>query len=309
MTLLSPEPDKRHEATRAVCEENALPALEAAIKKETSPRTKQTLTEARAAIILNFGQRQRERKDRRCRGDTRARRSGRGGAFPLPAETPPSVARLAAAAAASITSDLGLWTAARNARYGISLGCVLLLAAIGLAHVRRHDVRPSTRIPRHLSLLVDGKATSRRSSSRARRADMKMSRAIIAVLCGPALACCSVNSNMPNLYIPSIDLFDPPATATVTIESNPPGAEARASSGGLCRTPCALSVPANEGFTVTYVLDGYLPQTVSVRSIPVEKSALIDMTPPRLEPNPVLAELQPAPPPPEPPPVKRRQRP
>jgi hypothetical protein len=115
---------------------------------------------------------------------------------------------------------------------------------------------------------------------------------------------------MPNLNIPSIDLFDPHPTATVTIESNPPGAEARASSGGLCRTPCALSVPANEGFTVTYVLDGYLPQTVSVRSIPVEKSALIDMTPPRLEPNPVLAELQPAPPPPpEPPPVKRRQRP
>jgi hypothetical protein len=140
---------------------------------------------------------------------------------------------------------------------------------------------------------------------------MKVSRAITAAICGPALACCSVNSNLPNLNIPSIDLFDPPATATVTIESNPPGAEARASSGGLCRTPCALSVPANEGFTVTYVLDGYLPQTVSVRSIPVEKSALIDMTPPRLEPNPVLAELQPAPPPPppEPPPVKRRQRP
>jgi hypothetical protein len=138
---------------------------------------------------------------------------------------------------------------------------------------------------------------------------MKKSRAIITVLCGPALACCSVNSNMPNLNIPTIDLFDPPPTATVTIESNPPGAEASASSGGLCRTPCALSVPANEGFTVTYVLDGYLPQTVSVRSIPVEKSALIDLTPPRLELNPVLAELQPAPPPPEPPPVKRRQRP
>jgi hypothetical protein len=140
---------------------------------------------------------------------------------------------------------------------------------------------------------------------------MKMSRAITAAICGPALACCSVNSNLPNLNVPSIDLLDPHATATVTIQSSPPGAEARASSGGLCRTPCALSVPANEGFTVTYVLDGYLPQTVSVRSIPAEKSALIDMTPPRLEPNPVLAELQPAPPPPppDPPPVKRRQRP
>jgi PEGA domain len=100
-----------------------------------------------------------------------------------------------------------------------------------------------------------------------------------------------------------IDLFDPPSTATLTIQSNPPGAEARPSGGGLCRTPCELPVPLNEGFTVTYTLDGYLPQTVSVRSIGAQKRALIDMTPARLEPNPVLAELQPAPPSlPEPPP-------
>jgi hypothetical protein len=139
---------------------------------------------------------------------------------------------------------------------------------------------------------------------------VKIRRAIAAALCGLALASCSANSNMPNFGMPNIDLLDPPSTATLTIESKPPGAEARASSGGRCRTPCALSVPANEGFTVTYMLDGYLPQTVSVRSIPAPKSALIDMTPPRLEPNPVSAELQPAPPPPpEPPPVKRRQRP
>jgi hypothetical protein len=139
---------------------------------------------------------------------------------------------------------------------------------------------------------------------------MRMSRAIAATVCGLALdGCSAVNSNLPNLNVPTIDLFDPPSSATLTIESNPPGAEARPSSGGLCRTPCALPVPLNEGLTVTYTLDGYLPQTVSVRSIRPEKSALIDMTPARLDPNPVLAELQPAPPPPEPPPVKRRQRP
>ena len=132
---------------------------------------------------------------------------------------------------------------------------------------------------------------------------------IIAALGALALAGCSgVSSNMPNLGVPTIDLFDPPATDTLAIESTPPGAEARASSGGVCRTPCALSVPLNEGFTVTYTLDGYVPQTVSVRSIRPAKSALIDMTPARLEPNPVSAELQPAPPPEPPPPVKRRQR-
>jgi hypothetical protein len=111
------------------------------------------------------------------------------------------------------------------------------------------------------------------------------------------------------LNVPTIDLFDPPSATTLTIESNPPGAEARPSSGGVCRTPCALPVPLNETFTVTYTLDGYLPQTVSVRSIRPEKSALIDMTPARLDPNPVLVELQPAPPPEPPPPVRRRQRP
>jgi len=135
---------------------------------------------------------------------------------------------------------------------------------------------------------------------------MRVSRGIAAAVCGVALEGCSaVSSNLPNLNVPNIDLFDPPSTATLTIQSNPPGAEARPSSGGLCRTPCELPVPLKEGFTVTYTLDGYLPQTVSVRSIRAEKSALIDMTPARLEPNPVLAELQPAPP--EPPPVKRRR--
>ena len=70
------------------------------------------------------------------------------------------------------------------------------------------------------------------------------------------------------------------------------------------------SVPVVETFTVTYTLDGYLPQTVSVRPVPVKKTALIDTTPARLEPNPVLAELKPAPPPPpEPPLVKGRRRP
>ncbi len=128
--------------------------------------------------------------------------------------------------------------------------------------------------------------------------------------CALALAGCAMNTTMPSLGLPSLDLFDaPPTTATVTIHSNPTGAEARASNGGTCRTPCALSVPLNEGFTVTYSLEGYLPETVAVRSIPAAKSALIDATPPRLEPNPVWAELKPEPVPPPPPPARKRPAP
>jgi hypothetical protein len=135
---------------------------------------------------------------------------------------------------------------------------------------------------------------------------MDLARAIAAVLCSLALASCSsVASN-----VPGINLIAPAPELTLTIDSTPPGAEARTSYGGLCRTPCELSVPVTDAFTVNYTLDGYLPQTLSVRPVPVERSALIDVTPPRFEPNPVLAELKPAPPPPpEPPPVKKRQRP
>ena len=63
---------------------------------------------------------------------------------------------------------------------------------------------------------------------------------------------------MPSLSLPNLDLFDSPSTGTVTVHSNPTGAEARASNGSTCRTPCALSMPLNEGFIITYSLDGYL---------------------------------------------------
>jgi hypothetical protein len=136
---------------------------------------------------------------------------------------------------------------------------------------------------------------------------MDMTRASAAVVFGLALASCSgVSSNLPISY-----LLPPAADTTLTIDSTPPGALATASIGGTCVTPCVLSAPViTDAFTVSYTLDGYLPETISVRPIPVEKTALIDTTPPRLEPNPVLAELKPAPPPaPEPPLVKKRQRP
>lgn len=128
----------------------------------------------------------------------------------------------------------------------------------------------------------------------------------VAAMFGFVLASCSsVSSNLP-----SFDLILPTTDATLTIDSIPPGASVSTSNGGVCQTPCLLSVPVIDAFTVTYTLDGYLPQTVSVRPVPVEKSALVDVTPARLEPNPVLAELKPAPPPlPEPPLVKRQRRP
>jgi hypothetical protein len=140
---------------------------------------------------------------------------------------------------------------------------------------------------------------------------VNMTRAITVAACGLALASCSsLSLNMPNFDL----LTAEPVDADLTIDSAPPGAEARASNGGVCRTPCTLSVAGTDDFTVTYTLDGYVPQTVPIRLIQPMRSAMIDLTPPRLDPNPVFAQLEPAPPPPappppNPPPVKRRQRP
>jgi urea transport system permease protein len=56
MTLMAPDPNRRFQAAQAVFksrEASTLPALDAALEKETDPRVKLALTEARAAVILN----------------------------------------------------------------------------------------------------------------------------------------------------------------------------------------------------------------------------------------------------------------
>ena len=51
----------------------------------------------------------------------------------LGTDQPPLVAKAVAGAIASIQSNLAMWSMVQNAWYGLSLGSVLLLAAIGLA--------------------------------------------------------------------------------------------------------------------------------------------------------------------------------
>jgi len=141
LTLLSPDPARRFDAAQAVLKSrdaNALPALEQAIAKETVARVKRALNEARAAVIL-YDETSTE-PDKlnavaviRDRADNDALVLLRG----LPANTPPAVKQLAADAIAAIQRSLATWESARdtvqNAWFGISLGSVLLLAAIGLA--------------------------------------------------------------------------------------------------------------------------------------------------------------------------------
>lgn len=91
-------------------------------------------------------------------------------------------------------------------------------------------------------------------------------------------------------------------SVSLTIESDPPGADAKTSLGASCRTPCMIPIAADREFTVSYSLNGYLPQVVSVTPRMPETGRLepeVGGAPPApdLLPNPVFAQLQPAPPP------------
>src|SRR3954468_14045298 len=137
LTLMSPDPNRRYEAAQAVFKSRdagALVNLDAALAKETDTRVKRVLGEARAAVILN--QADAKEKDKLNAIATireRADQDSRGLLSALPSGQTPLVQKAAADAIASIDNRLMLWSAVQNAWYGLSLGSVLLLAAIGLA--------------------------------------------------------------------------------------------------------------------------------------------------------------------------------
>jgi urea transport system permease protein len=137
LTLLAADPSVRFDAAQAVFKSrqaSALPTIETALAKEQDARAKRALAEARAAIILSGDKGSDEDKLAaieviRQRGDQDAL----GLLSSMPANASPAVATSAAAAIGAIKNRLAVWEAVQNAWYGISLGSVLLLAAIGLA--------------------------------------------------------------------------------------------------------------------------------------------------------------------------------
>src|SRR5262245_62282105 len=87
-----------------------------------------------------------------------------------------------------------------------------------------------------------------------------MSRIFIVTAGGLILAACSMS-------MPSMDVFrSGPVTEVLRIESEPPGADARTAEGQSCRTPCELTVPATGEVAISFALQGYTPQTISVRA-------------------------------------------
>src|SRR6478672_1467913 len=137
LTLMSNDPVRRYEAAQAVFKSrdaNALATLDAALAKETDGRVKRALSEARAAVILY--QASASENDKIAAIGTikeRADQDARGLLAGLPTGQGATVQKAAADAITSIDNRLALWNVVQNLWYGLSLGSVLLLAAIGLA--------------------------------------------------------------------------------------------------------------------------------------------------------------------------------
>ncbi len=138
MTLLSPDPAKRLLAAEAAFkarDAGALPALEQAISREADTRVKRAFSEARAATLLMM-----PGAAEAVKLEAVSVLAARGGQDALAVLRLPQAGEQPAAARAAIERATGaieqrlqLINAAQNVWYGISLGSVLLLAAIGLA--------------------------------------------------------------------------------------------------------------------------------------------------------------------------------
>jgi urea transport system permease protein len=137
LTLMSPDARVRREAADSLFKRPdpaALGALDAAIAAEKDARTKAAFSEARAAVVLASDAAKPQKLEAlavvRDRGDRDALSVLQAAAN---SSTDPEVKAAAVAAANTVRQTLGAWEAAQNVWYGISLGSVLLLAAIGLA--------------------------------------------------------------------------------------------------------------------------------------------------------------------------------
>ncbi|HQF32052.1 MAG TPA: urea ABC transporter permease subunit UrtB, partial [Hyphomicrobiales bacterium] len=135
LTLASTDPAARMTAAETMfkaADPESIATLDAAIAGEKDPAVTEKFAEARAAAVLasDAGEADKlaaiailkERGDRDALALLRAAAAGEG-----------AVAEAAATAAAHVAQVLSFWEAGQNVWYGLSLGSVLLLAAIGLA--------------------------------------------------------------------------------------------------------------------------------------------------------------------------------
>jgi len=136
LTLMNPDPAVRRNAANSLftrSDASALEALDKALAAEKDDGIKRVMMQARAAIVLASDAPDDKKIEAigivRDRGDA----DSLGVLQTVIASAKGPVKDAAVAAADSVRQSLKAWEAAQNVWYGISLGSVLLLAAIGLA--------------------------------------------------------------------------------------------------------------------------------------------------------------------------------
>ncbi|MEQ8228741.1 MAG: urea ABC transporter permease subunit UrtB [Rhodospirillales bacterium] len=136
LTLMSKDAKVRLKAAAAIFKSqdpDALQPLETAILKETDDGVKSMLRQARAAVQLKSDVPEADKLAALKLIEDRGDRDALSVVIATAAQSEGAVKAAAEAAAKSIRQNLELWGAAQNIWYGLSLGSVLLLAAIGLA--------------------------------------------------------------------------------------------------------------------------------------------------------------------------------
>src|SRR5262245_46641670 len=138
LTLMSPDTRVRREAAESLFKRPdpaALGPLDAAIAAEKDAGVKAAFNAARAAVVLASADAPKAQKIEaitvvRDRADREALSVLQAAAN---SASDPEVKAAATAAIGTVSQSLAAWEVAQNVWYGISLGSVLLLAAIGLA--------------------------------------------------------------------------------------------------------------------------------------------------------------------------------
>ena len=134
LTLMSPNRGVRLEAAQSVLKSpsaDSLEALEAALQNEKDGEIRSVLEKARAVAVLSSD---RSPEQKKAAIETIKTEGGRDAIGILSSvSVDDSLKPDVAAAIARIQSQLVIWDAVQNVWYGLSLGSVLLLAAIGLA--------------------------------------------------------------------------------------------------------------------------------------------------------------------------------
>lgn len=136
LTLASKDPSVRLQAADTLAanpDVDALPAIEAALQQETDAAVAKRLRQARAAAILLSD---RSAEEKSAAVDIIASLGNREALAFLTrfeAEAEGELKSLAGRAVTRVEKSLQLWGMGQNVWYGLSLGSVLLLAAIGLA--------------------------------------------------------------------------------------------------------------------------------------------------------------------------------